>query len=124
MIRRPPRSTRTDTLFPYTTLFRSPATAIPPYSRLIFKPSMEAIVRFVNIRLIELQISAIRRNHRISPAKDQLYRPPRSIKPSALFVGKAIRKPRAVGKARPLGRDSGARIGREDRKSTRLNSSH
>src|SRR3546814_17864380 len=27
MIRRPPRSTRTDTLFPYTTLFRSPAAA-------------------------------------------------------------------------------------------------
>src|SRR3546814_15191402 len=26
MIRRPPRSTRTDTLFPYTTLFRSPKT--------------------------------------------------------------------------------------------------
>src|SRR3546814_20066683 len=34
MIRRPPRSTRTDTLFPYTTLFRSPRE-IPP----------EAIVR-------------------------------------------------------------------------------
>src|SRR3546814_7456375 len=32
MIRQPPRSTRTDTLFPYTTLFRStccPATAAP-----------------------------------------------------------------------------------------------
>src|SRR3546814_2767501 len=27
MIRRPPRSTRTDTLFPYTTLFRSPPSA-------------------------------------------------------------------------------------------------
>src|SRR3546814_10799582 len=27
MIRRPPRSTRTDTLFPYTTLFRSAANA-------------------------------------------------------------------------------------------------
>src|SRR3546814_13337715 len=27
MIRRPPRSTRTDTLFPYTTLFRSIAAA-------------------------------------------------------------------------------------------------
>src|SRR3546814_1815311 len=27
MIRRPPRSTRTDTLFPYTTLFRSPDRA-------------------------------------------------------------------------------------------------
>src|SRR3546814_4199976 len=33
MIRRPPRSTRTDTLFPYTTLFRSTMsqpTAAPP----------------------------------------------------------------------------------------------
>src|SRR3546814_5329595 len=29
MIRRPPRSTRTDTLFPYTTLFRSPFSS--PY---------------------------------------------------------------------------------------------
>src|SRR3546814_4599793 len=28
MIRRPPRSTRTDTLFPYTTLFRSPDDVI------------------------------------------------------------------------------------------------
>src|SRR3546814_7081609 len=28
MIRRPPRSTRTDTLFPYTTLFRSPSGTI------------------------------------------------------------------------------------------------
>src|SRR3546814_3978665 len=28
MIRRPPRSTRTDTLFPYTTLFRSHETVI------------------------------------------------------------------------------------------------
>src|SRR3546814_1786523 len=28
MIRRPPRSTRTDTLFPYTTLFRSSALAV------------------------------------------------------------------------------------------------
>src|SRR3546814_19714505 len=31
MIRRPPRSTRTDTLFPYTTLFRSPSP--PPQPR-------------------------------------------------------------------------------------------
>src|SRR3546814_4698662 len=28
MIRRPPRSTRTDTLFPYTTLFRSARSAV------------------------------------------------------------------------------------------------
>src|SRR3546814_5739807 len=42
MIRRPPRSTRTDTLFPYTTLFRSnagpPDTAVKPMTvlRLLF----------------------------------------------------------------------------------------
>src|SRR3546814_2820428 len=30
MIRRPPRSTRTDTLFPYTTLFRSVAHVVVP----------------------------------------------------------------------------------------------
>src|SRR3546814_7324425 len=29
MIRRPPRSTRTDTLFPYTTLFRSTGDRVP-----------------------------------------------------------------------------------------------
>src|SRR3546814_11725988 len=29
MIRRPPRSTRTDTLFPYTTLFRSERAGLP-----------------------------------------------------------------------------------------------
>src|SRR3546814_3842868 len=33
MIRRPPRSTRTDTLFPYTTLFRSRACGLRPRSR-------------------------------------------------------------------------------------------
>src|SRR3546814_4363350 len=37
MIRRPPRSTRTDTLFPYTTLFRSisfrPSGCTPPLVR-------------------------------------------------------------------------------------------
>src|SRR3546814_6663118 len=33
MIRRPPRSTRTDTLFPYTTLFRSSIGALFPTSR-------------------------------------------------------------------------------------------
>src|SRR3546814_4230226 len=32
MIRRPPRSTRTDTLFPYTTLFRSNHTAASAFS--------------------------------------------------------------------------------------------
>src|SRR3546814_2419410 len=34
MIRRPPRSTRTDTLFPYTTLFRSPDDGPRPQPKL------------------------------------------------------------------------------------------
>src|SRR3546814_3419648 len=34
MIRRPPRSTRTDTLFPYTTLFRSRTSADKPIANL------------------------------------------------------------------------------------------
>src|SRR3546814_7546243 len=34
MIRRPPRSTRTDTLFPYTTLFRSFTSAVLSNSEL------------------------------------------------------------------------------------------
>src|SRR3546814_2849832 len=33
MIRRPPRSTRTDTLFPYTTLFRSAGAPAPLHRR-------------------------------------------------------------------------------------------
>src|SRR3546814_6455460 len=36
MIRLPPRSTRTDTLFPYTTLFRSPSAIVPEAADLVF----------------------------------------------------------------------------------------
>src|SRR3546814_12424297 len=35
MIRRPPRSTRTDTLFPYTTLFRSAQAVEPGKDKLV-----------------------------------------------------------------------------------------
>src|SRR3546814_19925537 len=37
MIRRPPRTTRTDTLVPYTTLFRSPAQACSPVHLMIIQ---------------------------------------------------------------------------------------
>src|SRR3546814_18535395 len=40
MIRRPPRSTRTDTLFPYTTLFRSQEQYEMNYSE--FQPGLKA----------------------------------------------------------------------------------
>src|SRR3546814_14435315 len=35
MIRRPPRATRTDTPFPYTTLVRSPAASIEPLAAIM-----------------------------------------------------------------------------------------
>src|SRR3546814_10693878 len=40
MFRRPPRSTRTDTLFPYTTLFRSVAYAV------MTRPAPDSVSRF------------------------------------------------------------------------------
>src|SRR3546814_14019750 len=43
MIRRPPRSTRTDTLFPYTTLFRSALTILMG----IFAPSNDMLTMMV-----------------------------------------------------------------------------
>src|SRR3546814_11640778 len=56
MIRRPPRSTRTDTLFPYTTLFRSAAGAAvaaerhdqggrSPTERLVRQPPCDRVTR-------------------------------------------------------------------------------
>src|SRR3546814_14914298 len=43
MIRRPPRSTRTDTLFPYTTLFRSPRCAPWDTVKLIGDPYFDKL---------------------------------------------------------------------------------
>src|SRR3546814_17187185 len=39
MIRRPPRSTRTDTLFPYTSLFRSLSLGLPAAQRFRTEPA-------------------------------------------------------------------------------------
>src|SRR3546814_15278813 len=50
MIRRPPRSTRPDTLFPYTTLFRSPLRLVVRYDaddvdrEIARRPAVEQIV--------------------------------------------------------------------------------
>src|SRR3546814_8575064 len=102
MIRRPPRSTRTDTLFPYTTLFRSIACAGVVGTMLAAVIEVAAskgakrrgfIVQAPSVRGWESQ--ARRRGHR-------------EIPPS--------RRPPRAGHAR--------QERRRDRKSTRLNSSH
>src|SRR3546814_5825225 len=54
MIRRPPRSTRTDTLFPYTTLFRSTPEQVAIYDSYadafkIIHQNIEAALEAVNI---------------------------------------------------------------------------
>src|SRR3546814_2483836 len=46
MIRLPPRSTRTDTLFPYTTLFRSPAIR-PLHHLSALRPAQSDIIFFI-----------------------------------------------------------------------------
>src|SRR3546814_13352092 len=60
MIRRPPRSTRTDTLFPYTTLFRSTEHGndgirqggidVRPFLRLLFLTKGIGCQRLINLR--------------------------------------------------------------------------
>src|SRR3546814_14892527 len=58
MIRRPPRSTRTDTLFPYTTLFRSAfGTIVEPPKRLgagAMLPQDAPLARLGETRLMDL----------------------------------------------------------------------
>src|SRR3546814_9957522 len=44
MIRRPPRSTRTDTLFPYTTLFRSTETTRINLGRTVIRSPVDGVV--------------------------------------------------------------------------------
>src|SRR3546814_12542667 len=67
MIRRPPRSTRTDTLFPYTTLFRSP-TRCQPFWRAAASTSTMASCPVSRARRSEEHTSELQSLMRISYA--------------------------------------------------------
>src|SRR3546814_7186456 len=103
MIRLPPRSTRTDTLFPYTTLFRSingiAAQLQELCRRLRFKPE---IARFA-LHVLEYRQAIVDRS-----GADIV-----NIVVEPAMIG---RRTEAVAAARSMQRG--------DRKSTRLNSSH
>src|SRR3546814_14183225 len=106
MFRRPPRSTRTDTLFPYTTLCRSPLGVVIPV-----------------IGMAQGALNAYESTNRTRcTAFDG--------KPMAQMVGPQLRIAEAAATldaARALVRkdiEEIIRRGRIDRKSTRLNSSH
>src|SRR3546814_5220735 len=56
MVLRPPRSTRTDTLFPYTTLFRSNVGPIPGVIREIGGTDADALVIGKLVAALELRV--------------------------------------------------------------------
>src|SRR3546814_3338573 len=98
MIRRPPRSTRTDTLFPYTTLFRSPEGGFDLCRELRARSSSLPIL-FLTARDSDLDVvSGLRLG-----ADD--------------YLSKSISLPQLTARVQALFR-------RIDRKSTRLNSGH
>src|SRR3546814_11971675 len=97
MIRRPPRATRTDTLFPYTTLFRS------------VHAGRDHVLRDVEAeRLVRLQERSAERD--VAGQAD-------GVGPA---VDGGLQLRRQVGRAG----GSGDHLVLQDRKSTRLNSSH
>src|SRR3546814_1302455 len=63
MIRRPPRSTRTDTLFPYTTLFRSHRRVLPAHGYLaaLRDVGFEGGDRLLDVADDRSQVAALRR---------------------------------------------------------------
>src|SRR3546814_15654426 len=98
MRRRPPRSTRTDTLFPYTTLFRSPDQWEEPL-----------------VDLTEF-IGAVNRLKQALPVLNQEGPQIRATRPGVLPVGLLRRA--------EDGAERCLTLINPDRKSTRLNSSH
>src|SRR3546814_3607649 len=117
MIRRPPISTRTDTLFPYTTLFRSRVLAAFPGATIIrpsviFGPEDDFINRFARMAKMLPVIPVVKPDARFQPVW---------VGDVAEAVARAAVDPGQYGgKTFELG---GPRVYR-DRKSTRLNSSH
>src|SRR3546814_18312720 len=110
MIRRPPRSTRTDTLFPYTTLFRSANGRLPVQAR--YRENVEPLpvvddgtfrLGQSNERVRDLQRVMADEGYRVTDGgaldQDGVYRP--GMQGALLDFQRA-----------------------QDRKSTRLNSSH
>src|SRR3546814_1655528 len=104
MIRRPPRSTRTDTLFPYTTLFRS---AVEHAENVMVRPDEE--FRRIGKRLVTGVPARVgmAMGGQDGKAADAVIEPPRQ------------RARLVIGREQPILVQQ-----RRDRKSTRLNSSH
>src|SRR3546814_1856918 len=140
MIRRPPRSTRTDTLFPYTTLFRSKFEAeirvLAEFG--VIEATVERRVEQRAGRLDRHTADAVHRGHAAGPAgvdEPALDAAHRNAHFQQIAIDRRVARHEGGAEAGREGRlglghaDLGPRDARgiareEDRKSTRLNSSH
>src|SRR3546814_21125934 len=109
MIRRPPRSTRTDTLFPYTTLFRSQLE----FLRAAVWPELKVAVTSVTEQWAGMAVSGPNSRPVLAAALDDIEITNGAFPPMAVRQGHLDGIPVLV-----------ARLSFSDRKSTRLNSSH
>src|SRR3546814_10428949 len=101
MIRRPPRSTRTDTLFPYTTLFRS----------------LDTVTSNLSLHF----------RHLADNPKDQQTMRENTTQQNVVAIEELLRAYAAVSTNRIVSKPyelAGETLMPGDRKSTRLNSSH
>src|SRR3546814_12984618 len=76
MIRRPPRSTRTDTLFPYTTLFRSAASSTrrrPP--QVEHRPKLAFLIENLGGRVPDNRVLRPHCPRRLGPGNKRCLRP-------------------------------------------------
>src|SRR3546814_7455280 len=80
MIRRPPRSTRTDTLFPYTTLFRS--RDIAAFSWFFSRLREKRFVRRTAGRRVRMPLGANVLRRRPAADASPLISPPRTFAPA------------------------------------------
>src|SRR3546814_9371278 len=118
MIRRPPRSTRTDTLFPYTTLFRSAFAATPLVSTLLLGDGDEGRTERIR-RITNRNGGSVAIGHPMGASGTRIV---------ATLIGQLRSRGGGIGIAAICG---GYGQGEaimikvdQDRKSTRLNSSH
>src|SRR3546814_1452157 len=111
MIRRPPRSTRTDTLFPYTTLFRS--AAVPSFTTLLPGGALATFavdVLYRSDRYVDVDLAPEKRQRQTTEVNARIVLGSRR---GSWLLSLA---------ARNLTRE--VIVDQVDRKSTRLNSSH
>src|SRR3546814_11445008 len=90
MIRRPPRSTRTDTLFPYTTLFRSVGDRIIGERQRIARPGCGEELPVVRRRTVDRRAIGIAHARGEILEHARIVEIPFEVEPAGIFVGVAV----------------------------------